>query len=1007
VRAVVSLAWARLRHHPARWLLIALGVAAATVLPVSAQATSTVVSARALRHGLDELPVGDRSLAAVLSSLRLSPADIASLDHTARDAFAPLAAGPVLVEMLTRSISDRAGTSFYFGAADGLSGRIRLTAGRLPATCTPARCEVVAIGTAVPDVDPALGLVVVGRAVRTDPLLFGGQFDPGDGAPLLLADGVDAAAQLDSLSAFQRNYIWITPVDLNRVDALGVDGYLARSATASIQIYRSRLTLIAPDQVLRDEYDRAARSARRFALLSASGMALLLGFAAIGAIGLRRDHRSTVELLRRRGATRRQTAALTAIAAAVPVGCGMVLGTAAGAVLAVAQGVGFAMVFGTVRAAAPTVGIGALAAVVLVAVFLQAGAGLSNGFSSGSDEDGPARARVAWRAVDVSIVAGAMVAALAVARGVVSTQSLSGGTDPLLLALPVIVVVCGGLLVGRAWPPLTVALARVVPRRAVATRLALTGAVRSPLRPVATVAFLAAATGIVAFAGSYQATLGQGARDQATYAVPLDATVRVGQTLRTPLEVAAASSYERAGAAVYPVVRGTATVRINAAQALVPHVIGVDPAALAWIPNWSDVVGDVPADRVAAGLGPVRGGVTGVPLPAGSSSVAFGATGPVADLDMSVFVRRPDGRDVAAALTANGDRLVADLGAPLPSGSVLFAITLAENSFANTRRQHRTGEGGNEAAALVDHIELSGVDFSGWRADTEQGDVARIAASSDRIAVDYQLSGNRVVLRRDAPSVPLPVFADPATAAAAHDGVLSLDLGGSAVSATVVGTLPRFPTAGASFVVAAAGSLADALDTVAPGTGSVEELWLRATGDPASLRAALSAAPFDQVLVDPRQDRIDRLTGDPVAQGAAGQLSASAVLAFVVALLALVLLVVAERRDEAAQLYAWESDGVAPRTLRRSLLLRAIAVVVVAVPGGVLIGLLLSRLSTALVRLTAVGTEPVPPLVLAVSAGWSIAAVAAGIGASLAVCAGVAAAALRERLPPRPEEGLR
>jgi hypothetical protein len=218
--------------------------------------------------------------------------------------------------------------------------------------------------------------------------------------------------------------------------------------------------------------------------------------------------------------------------------------------------------------------------------------------------------------------------------------------------------------------------------------------------------------------------------------------------------------------------------------------------------------------------------------------------------------------------------------------------------------------------------------------------------------------------------------------------------------------LPRFPTVGSSFVVASARGLADALDADAPGTGSVDELWLR-SADPQGLRAALGAAPFDQVAVDARQARVDRLAGDPVARGATGLLTGSAVLAFVVALLALVLLVVAERRDEAAQLYAWESDGVTPRTLRRSLLLRAVAVVVVAVPGGVLIGLLLSRLSTALVRLTAVGTDPVPPLALAVSAQWSVLAVAAGIAAGLVVCAAVAAAALREPLPPRPEEGLR
>jgi hypothetical protein len=563
------------------------------------------------------------------------------------------------------------------------------------------------------------------------------------------------------------------------------------------------------------------------------------------------------------------------------------------------------------------------------------------------------------------------------------------------------------LVVGRAWPALTVGLARLLPRRALAPRLGLVGAVRSPLRPVATAAFLAAATGIVAFAGSYQATLAQGARDQATFAVPLDVTVRAGQTLRTPLQVAPVSAYERAGATVFPVVRGNATVRLNASQSVVPQLIGVDPTALASIPNWSDVVGASSADRVRSGLsGPtgssapssptdVTGPMPGVALPAGTRSLTLGATGPVGDLDLSAFIRQPDGRDVATPLTLDGANLVADLDSPLPAGSVLFAITLTENNFANTRRQHRVGEGGNDAEALVGHVELSGVDFTGWSSDA--GDAGKVIVGPGRIAVDYALTGNRIVLRPATPApVPLPVFTDPGTAAAASGGLLTLD----------VGVLPRFPTVGPSFVVASARGLADALDADAPGTGSVDELWLRSS-DPAAVTGALAAAPFDQVAVDARQDRVDRLAGDPVAHGATGLLTGSAVLAFVVALLALVLLVVAERRDEAAQLYAWESDGVTPRTLRRSLLLRAVAVVVIAVPGGVIIGLLLSRLSTALVRLTAVGTDPVPPLALAVSAQWSVLAVAAGVAAGLAVCAAVAAAALREPLPSRPEEGLR
>jgi len=75
----------------------------------------------------------------------------------------------------------------------------------------------------------------------------------------------------------------------------------------AVQLVRSGylgLTVTAPDDVLRDQQRRAQLSARRFALLGGSATALLLGFAAVGAIGLRRDHATLVELLRRRGAGR-------------------------------------------------------------------------------------------------------------------------------------------------------------------------------------------------------------------------------------------------------------------------------------------------------------------------------------------------------------------------------------------------------------------------------------------------------------------------------------------------------------------------------------------------------------------------------------------------------------------------------------------------------------------------------------------------------------------------------
>src|SRR4029453_14168735 len=109
VRAIASLAWARLRHRPVRWLLISLGVAAATMLPVIAASTAAVVSAEALRYGLQDLPAGGRTGVGLFSGLRESPATLAEQDDSARRGLADLAAGAVRVQMLSRRIPDGAG----------------------------------------------------------------------------------------------------------------------------------------------------------------------------------------------------------------------------------------------------------------------------------------------------------------------------------------------------------------------------------------------------------------------------------------------------------------------------------------------------------------------------------------------------------------------------------------------------------------------------------------------------------------------------------------------------------------------------------------------------------------------------------------------------------------------------------------------------------------------------------------------------------------------------------
>jgi len=982
--AILSLALARLWRGPARWLLIVAGVAVATLLPMSAAATADATTTKALGHGLAALPPGEQSIIVSFPNMAMGAPELGELDARVRAELTPLTSHPVRGQMLFREMGDTAGGSFYLGAADHLADGIELTSGRLPAACTPQRCETVLIGPTAPKVPAELGVVIVGTAVRTDPLMLTGTFDPGHDLPLLLADGVAGAGSLESLTAFQRQYGWVAALDIGRVTK-DLNAYLddSRQAGDNLSRFRNGLHLTAPDEVLRTEHDRAQRSTRRFDLLSGAATALLVGFAVIGAIGARRDHRAVVALLRRRGAPARRLAAFTAVTAVIPVLAGTALGILGGLVILGRPALSGAAPVQIAVAAA-------LAAVLLAAALSWA----------------PERP---WRAVDAVIVAGATVAAVALARGAVTVQGLGQRTDPLLVALPVLAVVCGGLLAGRVFPllaPLGVRAAHRLPGAAgLPVRLGLSGAVRRPLRAVATVAFLAAATGIVLFAGGYRATLEQGAADQATFAVPLDASLRSGQTLRRPLDVASLADYGQLAAGerlreppgvqsatlVSQVVRATGGIRVNAAETRAAEVIGVTPQALTRIPAWDRVTGGGDATRSARLIttAPVERGWA---VPAQAKQVTFTVRGPLEHVQLAAWLRDTDGGDFSVDLRRTGQTLTGDL----PAGRAdarLFAVTVAETPDYGQRRQHHTGEGGLDVPVLQGHLVFAGAALDG-------------ASLGQSFEADYELAAGRVVLAVGAPAAAepdLPVIVDPVTATAAANGRLQISVRGTApISARIVQVLPRFPTAGERFVLTDVRALAEALDVREPGTGAVGELWL-STPDPGALAASLRKAPYDQLTVRLRGDVREQLATDPLAVGAAQLLWSGALTALGVAAVALVLLVVAERRDDAPELYAWESDGLTPAALRGLLFARAAAVVAVAVPCGILLGLVLTRLTTALVLVTAVGSTPRPPLALATSPGQLAGVLAAGIGLGL-LCAGLVAwRSFRAALPARPE----
>ncbi len=1009
-------------------MLVAAGIALCAVLPVLTAALTQTTSDAALRRGLAALPPGERIVGVSFNGGLGTPAQAKQVERAVVSGLHRLASGPVRRQLQYRELSDGHGATFVLAAADDLGRRVSLVSGRLPSSCTPTRCEVVALRTgddgAQPMPDQALGIVIVGAVTRTDPLLLAGTFDPGPGLQVLLAGDVDGADAVAPLSAFSRTHGWVVPLDLRAVQAVGVDRWVRTGSDVADTLNRVvvGLVLLTPDQVLTEQDARARASARRFWLLGAASAVLLLGTAVVGGAAVRRDHELFLAALRRRGASRRQLGGLVAGEVVLTAAFGAVIGLVLGGLAAGAL---------AARAGLPVLTTAASAVVStlpLVAVLAATAAGLLALTLVWNPPAGEVRG--VWRLVDALAVGCLVVGVLLAARGAARATTLAGTGDPLVGALPVLVLVGAGLVLARVWVPLTRSAARHLPRRAVGVRLGLAAAGGQPLRPVVAAAVLTAAVATGVFAGAYGATLARGAADQAAFAVPLDVRLATGRTLEVPIAVRTPEEWQQAvpGTAAFPVLRLAGSVRTSITGSDAVQLTGLDPAVLARLARWSEVTGSSlgPA-TLARRLAAAGSAPTGLMLPTGAelpegSQLRIATPGSTVTLAVDAWARAADGREQALPLRVTHPggpdaALVADLS-PLrrgPNTSTtwrLVGLDLRQPQDDASRRQHALGEAVRTLRVPEGRVAFGDVTVDGarlaapWRG---WGGVGLEPAGDGASArLDWRLDLGSVTLSAaaDGPGTtsPLPVVTDPATAALAQAGRLSLVLDGAPVDTVVVGTLDRFPTIEGRFAVADGQALARLADRSTPGSGQPGEVWLAAPASAAgraALAAAVSVPPVSRLAVTSRSVAQHRLATDPVARAASGLLVAGAALVLLVAAATIVLLVVTERQDDAPQLSSWEADGVSPATLRASLWWRAVSVAVPAVPAGVLTGVALSRLSARLVAVTATAQAPVPPLVPGTGVGWALLAVVVVLAAALALSGGLAWRSLREPMPVR------
>ena len=164
-----------------------------------------------------------------MTSSDLHGAGLAQVNTTVRNGSARLRCSP-------RTVADLR-ARWHSGGRTSPSGRwtswtqAHLTAGRLPASCSPARCEVLAVRApgagsgldlaAATAAARGLGLIITGTAELSDERLIGVGLVNGD-LPLLLGADPRQIAELNALALFGRNTAWFGTLDAATMAAQGV-----------------------------------------------------------------------------------------------------------------------------------------------------------------------------------------------------------------------------------------------------------------------------------------------------------------------------------------------------------------------------------------------------------------------------------------------------------------------------------------------------------------------------------------------------------------------------------------------------------------------------------------------------------------------------------------------------------------------------------------------------------------------------------------------------------------
>ena len=417
-------------------------------------------------------------------------------------------------------------------------------------------------------------------------------------------------------------------------------------------------------------------------------------------------------------------------------------------------------------------------------------------------------------------------------------------------------------------------------------------------------------------------------------------------------------------------------------------VLGVSANALASARNWRADFGPSPKD-LSARIATKPLSVIGTSLSASAREIQVTVIGERGPLELAAVVERTDGNWHELVLKPdNQGRLVTTID-PTDRGGRFLGLRIGVNGWTAQQIEHKIGEGNTFVDAESKSLLLQSIaaihdDSSSTPIAFErsllQSDQAALKGTDKGLEIQVAIQGTSVLVLPSSNREPIPALVDSATAALAGGigKTLFVETLKHRIAFRVTAVATRFPTVGGRFAIADLEPVRREFNIAQPGFGTPTEAWVSArrdgtgtlgrqtksiaAGPTAMVATALTTAPLNQLLTSRRSTIESQLRSDPLRRMSTAVLAAAAGLALLIAMIGLVLSARSEVSDQEQFRRALLLDGVIDRRMQRVIGWRTVLGAIIAIPLGVVAGLVVLRLTASDIGAGAENTLTTLPL---------------------------------------------